>query len=102
MMQSKSGSCERQKRTGYSLHDPYINNVALGKYGRNRTTVWTYEGLAQFGKGRQQALEDHPTVKNVALVMDAVLDVTHRGTITIAATVTIQITSAMCISRSVR
>jgi DNA modification methylase len=52
----------------------HINNVALGKHGRNRTTVWRYPGMAQLGKGRAKALELHPTVKPVALVADALLD----------------------------
>ena len=58
---------------------PHINNVALGKHGRNRTTVWRYPGVAQLGKGRAKALSLHPTVKPVALVADAILDASKRG-----------------------
>jgi 16S rRNA G966 N2-methylase RsmD len=53
---------------------PHINNVALGRYGRNRTNVWPYEAMNSFGRGREQALAAHPTVKPVALVRDAILD----------------------------
>lgn len=57
----------------------YINNVQLGRFGRYRTNVWEYAGLNSFGKNRSNDLADHPTVKPVALVADAILDVTHRG-----------------------
>ena len=57
----------------------HVNNVELGKHGRNRTNVWTYAGVNAFGKGRDEALAMHPTVKPVALVADAIMDVTHRG-----------------------
>jgi DNA modification methylase len=58
---------------------PHIDNIQLGKYGRNRTTLWQAPGLAQFGKGRKEALELHPTVKPASLVMDALLDTSHPG-----------------------
>jgi DNA modification methylase len=60
---------------------PHINNVELGKHGRNRTNVWDYAGVNSFGKGRAADLVDHPTVKPTALVADAIMDVTHRGDI---------------------
>lgn len=62
---------------------PHLNNVALGKNGRNRTNVWSFPGMAGFGKGRKKALELHPTVKPVALVAEALLDVTGPGDIVI-------------------
>jgi DNA modification methylase len=58
---------------------PHVNNVELGKHGRNRTNVWDYAGVNSFGKGREADLVDHPTVKPTALVADAIMDVTHRG-----------------------
>jgi DNA modification methylase len=58
---------------------PHINNVELGRHGRNRTNVWDYAGVNSFGKGRAADLVDHPTVKPIALVADAIMDVTHRG-----------------------
>ncbi|SDL25951.1 site-specific DNA-methyltransferase [Aliiruegeria lutimaris] len=57
----------------------HINNVELGKHGRNRTNVWDYAGVNSFGKGREADLADHPTVKPTALVADAIMDVSHRG-----------------------
>lgn len=58
---------------------PHVNNVELGKHGRNRTNVWDYAGVNSFGASREKDLVDHPTVKPTALVADAILDVTHRG-----------------------
>jgi len=56
------------------------NNVELGRFGRNRTNVWTYAGATGFG-GDRSNLASHPTVKPVALVADALLDCTARGDI---------------------
>lgn len=56
-----------------------INNIQLGKYGRNRSNVWAYPGASSFGSQARNDLSDHPTPKPVALVMDAILDVTRRG-----------------------
>ena len=65
-------------RSGEKQHR---NNVELGRFGRNRTNVWSYPGVNSFGKGRGEALAAHPTVKPVALVADALLDCTARGEI---------------------
>lgn len=54
---------------------PHINNVQLGKFGRYRTNVWDYPGAA----GLRKELELHPTPKPVALVADAIRDVSNRG-----------------------
>lgn len=59
----------------------HINNFMMGETGRLRTNIWDYKGASTFYKGRQQDLSDHPTIKNLALVMDAILDVSHRGDI---------------------
>lgn len=57
----------------------HINNVALGRHGRNRTTMWQAPGLNGFGHGRRETLALHPTVKPVGLVADALLDTSRRG-----------------------
>lgn len=57
----------------------HTNHVQLGKYGRNRTNVWTFPGANSFGKSRDQDLADHPTVKPVAMVAEAIKDVTKSG-----------------------
>jgi len=58
---------------------PHINNFGLGERGRYRTNVWNYFGVNSFGRGRDEALEMHPTVKPVALVADAIKDCSKRG-----------------------
>lgn len=60
---------------------PHINNVELGRHGRNRTNVWEYAGVNSFGKDRDAALAMHPTVKPVAMIKDAILDSSNRGDI---------------------
>lgn len=52
------------------------NNIQLGKFGRNRTDVFFYAGVNVFRKGRLEELYSHPTCKPVALLKDAILDVT--------------------------
>jgi DNA modification methylase len=58
---------------------PHINNIELGRFGRNRTNVWTYAGMNSFGAERAEALSMHPTVKPVRLLEDAILDCSNRG-----------------------
>ena len=57
----------------------HINNFGLGQTGRYRTNVWSYAGANTFRKGRAEDLAAHPTVKNLALVADAILDCSNRG-----------------------
>lgn len=57
------------------------NNVELGRHGRNRTNVWDYPGQNTFHRRRASELSVHPTVKPVALVADALRDVSERGDI---------------------
>ena len=56
----------------------HVNNVELGKHGRNRTNVWNYPGATSMSKGRQKRLEMHPTVKPVTMIADAILDSSNR------------------------
>jgi len=58
----------------------HLNTCGLGETGRYRTNVWDYPGVNSFG-GNQEDLALHPTVKPVALVADAIRDVTRRGDI---------------------
>ena len=57
---------------------PHLNNIQLGKYGRNRTNVWSYPGVNALSPERLAELAMHPTVKPVALIADAILDCTRR------------------------
>jgi DNA modification methylase len=59
----------------------HVNNVQLGKFGRNRTNVWEYAGATGGAKDPDDDWAAHPTVKPVRLVMDALLDVTAPGDI---------------------
>ncbi len=58
---------------------PHINNVELGRFGRNRTNVWNYPGANSLRDGRRDELAMHPTTKPVAMVADAILDCSKRG-----------------------
>jgi DNA modification methylase len=58
---------------------PHFNAVELGKHGRNRTNVWDYASVNSMAGSRREDLALHPTVKPVALVADAIQDVTRRG-----------------------
>lgn len=60
---------------------PHTNNVRLGAMGRNRTNVWEYAGVNSFSRARTADLADHPTVKPVAMIEDAIKDVTNLGDI---------------------
>jgi DNA modification methylase len=60
---------------------PHINNIMLGKHGRWRSNVWTYPGASSIGSESRQGLQHHPTVKPVAMLEDALLDMTERGDI---------------------
>jgi DNA modification methylase len=64
-----------------SGESPHVNNIELGRYGRNRSNVWTYPGVNTFRAGRLDDLAVHPTVKPVALVADAMRDCSRRGDI---------------------
>ena len=58
---------------------PHTNNVELGRYGRNRTNVWDYPSVNSMKGSRREDLALHPTVKPVAMVADAICDVTRQG-----------------------
>jgi hypothetical protein len=46
-----------------------------------RTKVWEYPGVNTFRTGRLDELAMHPTVKPVAMLADAIRDVTKRGAV---------------------
>jgi DNA modification methylase len=57
----------------------HINSFELGQHGRYRTNVWEYRGVNTFRTGRLDELALHPTVKPVAMIADAIKDVSKRG-----------------------
>ncbi len=65
-------------KSGTAAH---VNNVELGRHGRNRSNVWTYPGVNTFKAGRLDELAAHPTVKPIAMIADAIKDCSHRGDI---------------------
>jgi DNA modification methylase len=58
---------------------PHINNVKLGRFGRNRTNVWEYPGQNVLNGTAKSKLSIHPTPKPVALIADAILDCSNRN-----------------------
>ena len=58
-----------------------VNNVELDKHRRNRTNVWNYPAELLCAPRSKRGLDLHPTVKPIAMVSDAILDVTQRGDI---------------------
>lgn len=60
---------------------PIKDRVKMGQHGRIRNNVWQVPGMGAFGKGRMDALAMHPTSKPVALLTEAIRDVTDRGDI---------------------
>jgi DNA modification methylase len=58
-----------------------INNIELGRHGRNRTNVWSYPGVNTFLNGENDDLSLHPTVKPVAMIAEAIKDASDRGDI---------------------
>jgi DNA modification methylase len=60
---------------------PHVNNIELGRKGRWRSNVWTYPGASSIGSDARRGLEDHPTVKPTAMLVDALFDLTNRGEI---------------------
>lgn len=69
----------------YATPGKVTNNFGLGGRGRHRTNVWKYAGLNSFGRSRDETLAMHPTVKPVAMVVDALRDCSHRDDIVLDA-----------------
>ena len=57
----------------------HINNFGLGEKGRHRSNVWTYPGLNGWTPSRDAELAMHPTVKPLAMIMDAMKDCSTKG-----------------------
>ena len=57
----------------------HINSFELGQHGRYRTNVWSYKGMNSFASARKEELALHPTVKPVAMIADAIKDVSSRN-----------------------
>jgi DNA modification methylase len=64
---------------------PRVNNVELGKNGRDRQNVWVAPGANRQGSSANEMLHLHATPKPVELCVDAILDVTDPGDIVLDA-----------------
>lgn len=60
---------------------PAVNNVQLGRHGRDRMNVWNYPSANRRGSSAAEQLGKHPTPKPTELVRDAILDITNKGDI---------------------
>ena len=58
---------------------PHINNIELGRYGRNRSNLWDYPSQNVLNRTSKSKLALHPTPKPVGLVADAIRDCSHRN-----------------------
>jgi DNA modification methylase len=63
-------------KNGTSAH---LNNFGLGEKGRHRTNVWDYPGLSGWTPSRNSELAMHPTVKPVAMIVDALKDCSRKS-----------------------
>jgi DNA modification methylase len=60
--------------------EPHRNNIQLGRFGRDRTNVWKYPGAAALRRSDEgNLLALAATPKPVAMVADAIMDVSARG-----------------------
>lgn len=60
---------------------PHTNNIQLGKFGRNRSNIWSYQGMHVSNPEAAQLLAWHPTPKPLNLISDAILDFSEVGSI---------------------
>nr|WP_298899170.1 site-specific DNA-methyltransferase [uncultured Altererythrobacter sp.] len=60
---------------------PRVNNVKLGKNGRDRCNVIEAPGANRPGSSANEMLAEHATPKPVSICEDMILDVTKRGEI---------------------
>lgn len=57
----------------------YINNIQLGKHGRNRTNLWSFKGVHVSNPENKDDLKFHPTCKPVKMLEEIVLDASNPG-----------------------
>ena len=58
----------------------HLNNIQLGRFGRNRTNVWQYQSATSFSRAgdERNLFALHPTIKPSQLIADAIMDCTSR------------------------
>lgn len=63
------------------FHKPgaaHANNIALGRFGRSRSNIWSYASPNKFLSNGDD-LKEHPTPKPVAMIGEAIKDCTSRS-----------------------
>ena len=55
----------------------HVNNIQLGKFGRNRSNVWDFKGVHVTNPENKGDLMFHPTVKPVKMIEEAILDASN-------------------------
>jgi DNA modification methylase len=63
----------------------HLNNINLGKDGRNRSNIWNYAGMNTSTKDAQELRKLHSTVKPTGMIMDILLDSTNVGDVVLDA-----------------
>jgi DNA modification methylase len=64
-------------------NNPHVNNINLGRGGSWRSNVWVYAGASTIGSDARRGIKQHPTVKPVEMLKDALIDLTLQGEIVI-------------------
>lgn len=62
----------------------HVDNIKLGKFGRNRSNLWSFPSPKGFGPERE-TLKFHPTAKNRKMTGEIIKDCTDRGDIVLDA-----------------
>lgn len=57
----------------------HLNRIQLGRHGRSRSNIWSYQGVSGLVRESRVDHERHPTPKPVAMVEDVCLDCTEVG-----------------------
>ena len=59
----------------------HVNNLSVGKRGRHRSNVWTYRDAPSIGSDAREGLLNHWSEKPIAMLEEALIDLTNRGDI---------------------
>jgi DNA modification methylase len=57
----------------------HLNRIELGRHGRSRSNVFSYQGVSGLVRGSRVDHEAHPTPKPVIMIEDILLDCTEKG-----------------------
>jgi DNA modification methylase len=61
----------------------HLNRIELGRHGRSRSNIWSYQSVSGLVRSSRVEHEKHPTPKSLAMVEDALLDCTEKGDLVI-------------------